>query len=420
MTAGQFYFLSNEITRWVMEKGMNDVEKIGEKIKKDLKKTFENLLSRLGRQESGEIYNLCYNNVKWSGNPMQELDMQTLCQGIMEIRYFMNGIKTKRKSGSWNDDVTIEKIPDDEAYRRCLVGMISMLEFYKEHCRLEFVIKAIEAGMKEKLEGHKNKGAILDRCKGVDITGLILGKTAVADEIKKWAQVEKNKRESGIRRVGHVKRVSEGYCENEQSQGKLEETVNKNLEIMTSLLGIENRNKLKVLTDNDNKYTLSQGELETALEPATNGSKNIDDVIQNLKKEIQQKIQRTDPPSPLPRASPNGGGIGAALAAALSVPGTAIPVVAGVIALPAFLSAFFLYKIFFFKKHNLYGGRRKKRSTFRHELNSLWDNEDSSIEYSRSNLMESVIGTDSATEYSGSNLTEYLSEYSIPYTSSSI
>ncbi|ANQ06960.1 KIR protein [Plasmodium coatneyi] len=89
--------------------------------------------------------------------------------------------------------------------------------------------------------------------------------------------------------------------------------------------------------------------------------------------------------------------------------GAVVPAVSGGLAavgLPTILAfLFYKYKPFFLRKHNhsgngsRSGSRRKKRSTFRHELNTLTDDDDNT----------------STETYSRTNLTETATEYSVPY-----
>ncbi|ANQ09900.1 KIR protein [Plasmodium coatneyi] len=69
------------------------------------------------------------------------------------------------------------------------------------------------------------------------------------------------------------------------------------------------------------------------------------------------------------------------------------------IGLPTLVYIFYKYKPFFLRKHNHSGVRRNKRSTFRHELNTLSEDDDYSTE------VNSTI-----------NSTLESSEYSVPYT----
>eukprot|EP00366_Plasmodium_knowlesi_P001045 XP_002258542.1 SICA antigen [Plasmodium knowlesi strain H] len=154
--------------------------------------------------EAGKI-----TGVQWATNPWERQYKEILCEAILEIKYFMNGVGTKRTTAMKKDAVTIEQLTEGKAYSRCTVGTVALATIYGDHCKLKEVMQKIEQEIepqvKGKLEGHLSKNAQnlrsqLDICEGkVDEIGLMLAKALLQDRIRNWAQDDRKK--------GEMKRV---------------------------------------------------------------------------------------------------------------------------------------------------------------------------------------------------------------------
>ncbi|CAA9986896.1 SICAvar, type I (fragment), partial [Plasmodium knowlesi strain H] len=170
---------------------------IKEKLKEELKSTWENLKSRLEGQEAWEIRGLCFDNKEWTekANSNSGQYVRDLCTALAEIKYFISGVwMTRKKAPGTGDNVEIEKGMDDaKIYSRCIVGAVALSTIYGDHCKLDDVIRTTEKEVDQKLEAHRSTGAQLNKCKGIDRNALLLGKSILQDEMKNWSQAERQK-----------------------------------------------------------------------------------------------------------------------------------------------------------------------------------------------------------------------------------
>ncbi|SBO28332.1 SICAvar, type I (fragment) [Plasmodium knowlesi strain H] len=246
--------------------------------------------------------------------------MELLCQPILEIKYFMNGIKTERKGHGDPKDIapTIETLNEAQRYSRCIVGAVALYTIYGDHCKLKDVIEKIEEEISpkvdEKLEGYlrKDGGNLqnqLNKCEGIDIPTLLVGKALLQDKIKEWVREDraKGKDEGGAWRAGGqlLWRMKQRCTNNRPNDiGKVEQVMGEakenNKGSTATFLGIKSDDKstegalMSEIMEDDDKFSSSKlGEmLNTAVKEAMTGGKNInvDSLVQSIKKGAEKTV----------------------------------------------------------------------------------------------------------------------------------
>ncbi|OTN65104.1 SICAvar type I [Plasmodium knowlesi] len=185
-------------------------KKITEEMKKDLNKEFDELGKWLTRPESNEIHKFCHDEVDWGGGGSQY--EKVLCEGLAEIKYFMNGVETKKagKGRSGNDEeAQITKLTNGKAYTRCIVGAVALSEIYGDHCKLKEVVERVQEkvtdGVEDKLRNHledQGYGNQLNTCQGITMEQLFIGKSILGSTIKEWTKQKRSMGVNGGWRVG--------------------------------------------------------------------------------------------------------------------------------------------------------------------------------------------------------------------------
>ncbi|CAA9991189.1 SICAvar, type I (fragment) [Plasmodium knowlesi strain H] len=197
------------LEKWLQQNGAtvtNGVvsgKSITEKLWEDLKSTYDAFVEEVGTQESFEISKLCETTGKFAPQGGYESGVKTLCQAILKIRYFMSGVKTKRR-GQTHDKRLIDhpvriegNMPPGETFKRCIVGMVGLWDIYQDHCKLGDVIQKVQADVDKKLVDHL-KGqyrANLNMCRSITPEGLTIGRTVLGDRIKQWARHDRGEAE---------------------------------------------------------------------------------------------------------------------------------------------------------------------------------------------------------------------------------
>ncbi|SBO24837.1 SICAvar, type I (fragment) [Plasmodium knowlesi strain H] len=230
-------------------------EKITEEMQKSLRETWGKLKSWLERGESNEIRGLCYEGAGWTRTGgVWDQYMPILCTAVAEIKYFMNGVETKKKMGTRGplktDDIEVEpSMADDEAYRRCIVGAVALSTVYGDHCYVREVLEKVEARANAKLKGYLSKPTMprqLNNCGGVNLEGLLLGKTLLQDEISQWTSSTRQRTEN-YWRVQYLWKLWKSVCaRGKESQGHetvRKENLQENKGSMLSFSGMDSRNK---------------------------------------------------------------------------------------------------------------------------------------------------------------------------------
>ncbi|CAA9991416.1 SICAvar, type I (fragment), partial [Plasmodium knowlesi strain H] len=178
------------------------VDDAAENMKKDLVASWDELSRRLMEQESKDIGNFCESGVSWTerGSTPEGQFVQILCTTVAEIKYFMSGVERRRTehSSRYDKPAVITALTDEEAYRRCIVGPVALSEIYGDHCKLREVIEKVQSGVEIKLIDHFNKDPRnlqnqLNKCEGVDLNALLLGKAILSDKIKQWTLQNREK-----------------------------------------------------------------------------------------------------------------------------------------------------------------------------------------------------------------------------------
>ncbi|SBO20862.1 SICAvar, type I [Plasmodium knowlesi strain H] len=287
-------------------------------MRKSLIDTWEELEKWLTKQESNEIAGFCsQNTVQWPDVQPRgwrwPMYMELLCNAILEIKYFMSGIKTERvtiNGVGTTDDVqaTYEDIDSAEAYRRCIVGAVALKEIYGDHCYLGEVVGKIESEIMNKVKSeHSSRNGMFAECKNITDTEIMVGKALLGDKIRTWTN---GKRKSKLGwRVGSElwKRMTQRCYQGNKGMGKpkheatREENLQKNKATMVSFSGMKDdvngkgpdSVSLADILTNDN-YRLDTTTLENALQVAIkNGTVDpakINVVVKRLEGEAKEKI----------------------------------------------------------------------------------------------------------------------------------
>ncbi|ANQ08487.1 SICA antigen [Plasmodium coatneyi] len=241
MTTQQFHFISKLLTKWIRKHGMDKVDQFGDKVWADFKKIFDELIKRLQAQEPEEIMHLCGSIPGWHDEVSTPYKKE-LCKGMVLVKYFMNGIRG-REQGKKTEEPVVEKLTDIEAYLRCLVGTLTMLELYGDHCKFGEIANYIMELMKGTLSAYHLDGKY-EKCTEVDAGSLTIGQKILGNEVKKWAQVVKR---GGDRKIGLVDQSGKVYCKLEQHHSNKEEQKQKEEESVTMLLGLPDKKVLEEL-----------------------------------------------------------------------------------------------------------------------------------------------------------------------------
>ncbi|SBO29543.1 SICAvar, type I (fragment) [Plasmodium knowlesi strain H] len=288
---------------------LNSGKDIMDKLKEDLEKIFSDLQSRFTGVEAQELADMCFKAGElFDRSSTYVRGMKTFCKGMMEVRYFISGLKSgTKKSAPVQVETTIE---EHEWYPRCIVGAVALSTIYGDNCKLGEVIKKIDEEMKKKLGGHKNNGAKLDKCKGLTNADVLLGKALIGGKIREWALADKARanidatKNKAIQRVGSVMDDRDKLCKQDQGYPSAHNQLKGNTNSMASFLGIvdsakvennDSPNLFDVLVNDD--LTFPPETLQEALAPLVNtdGSGTVDpskvgEVMEQLKKESETTV----------------------------------------------------------------------------------------------------------------------------------
>ncbi|OTN66927.1 SICAvar type I [Plasmodium knowlesi] len=173
---------------------------IQDKLKNYLVQTFDELKGNkwLSKQESYEIGKLCedvHKHVPGVGGTVQQKEfyLKNICKGIAEIKYFMSGVRTARKAGTWDDVEEVTPLTPEKAYAHCIVGAVALAELYGDHCYLEDVINYVSPEVEKMLQTHGGAIQNLNKCKNIAHMELMFGGTLLKDKIEQWTKTERNK-----------------------------------------------------------------------------------------------------------------------------------------------------------------------------------------------------------------------------------
>ncbi|CAA9986407.1 SICAvar, type I (fragment), partial [Plasmodium knowlesi strain H] len=278
-------------------------------MRKNLEETWDKLKGWLMYNGSNEIANFCDRSKGlWPGGNWPGY-MELLCQPILEIKYFISGIKTARDSGSKNDvPPTYETVDNVEAYKRCLVGTVALSEIYGDHCKLKDVIGKVEGQIMDKVKAHykeKGKSVTFHECKGkVDGTTLMLAKSLLQDKIKQWTE-EKRKSNEGWRVGSELWGRMKMRCTNSKNppqslvDARKKEWKESNKGSTAAFLGVKSDDKrsegalMSEIMEDDDKFSSSKlGEmLKTAVAGAITSGNNID--VDRLVQSIKEGAEKT-------------------------------------------------------------------------------------------------------------------------------
>ncbi|ANQ05871.1 SICA-like antigen [Plasmodium coatneyi] len=185
MSTQQFNFLSKLLPQWIRKYGMKDVENIGEHVWKDMESMFNDLRKRIKTDSHVEM-SICADIGK--GETPHVTIKKELCKALVRIIYYVSGIKLPENRGQGNP--TKEKIKKVDLYLRCLVGKVTMIKLFGEHCRIEDVAQYLVGVIKDKLSTH---GAAdkYNQCKLVNYEEINIGKKFIGEGIEKWVKIYK-------------------------------------------------------------------------------------------------------------------------------------------------------------------------------------------------------------------------------------
>ncbi|CAA9990669.1 SICAvar, type I [Plasmodium knowlesi strain H] len=278
-----------------------------EQMKEDLRTTWEELTQWLvGRWESYEISRLCES----AGDILKGEEsnwhrgeyLRNVCKGIVEIKYFMRGVKTIRlKQGDTKDeDPVITPLTNEEAYRRCIVGTVALSEIYGDHCHLKDVIDHISRNVENNLKKkHSQAAKNLDKCKNIDQIALIFGKALLQEEIKRRAQAERAGRKNENWRIWVPWNYWKDVCKvPRRDPTKLQQQREENAQHMTEFLKVGDNSSSSssagtpsisdVLVNDD--YSLDQNTLQKVFRGAMqlDGSFQVGGALQKIRKATEQ------------------------------------------------------------------------------------------------------------------------------------
>ncbi|CAA9989274.1 SICAvar, type I [Plasmodium knowlesi strain H] len=278
-------------------------ENITEQLKEELMKTWKELEDRFKGTEAKELATICSKagEVPTEGIGNGHHSMKTFCKGMMEVRYFISGLKSGNKN---TDPVQVETVQAHEWYPRCIVGAATLSTIYGDHCKLGDVVQKVQGQMNSKLEGHKGKGAELDKCKGLTDSDILFGKSILRDRIRSWAQADRGRantdhsKNRAIQRVGSVMLDRDNMCGTAEKQRK--QQLKNNTKSMTSFLRIgdnaevgssDSRNLFDVLVNDD--LTLPPETLNNILTPIVNTASTGQVDPQEMKTAMEKVAEET-------------------------------------------------------------------------------------------------------------------------------
>ncbi|CAA9990722.1 SICAvar, type I (fragment), partial [Plasmodium knowlesi strain H] len=295
-------------------------EQIATTLKDNLETAFSTLDSWLAeRSESNEIRNLCGKGKEdggkfWRGSGVEPEYRKILCEAILEIKYFMNGVETKKagKGTSPQDETPfVTPLTPEKAYARCIVGMLALSEIYGDHCKLDEVIERVQdkvsAGIQQKLNAYlvPNYRTNLDICKKITNTDLIVGRSLLHDKIKGWTD---GKRAQGNRAIGWRIKMPWQYWQSvcnknkkpEQDDPKLNKLRQQNAESMATFMNLnDTKSNTNDVSLSDilvkDEYKLPESTLKRIVRSAvsddsgTPGASPLN--MENLKQELNKEVQ---------------------------------------------------------------------------------------------------------------------------------
>ncbi|CAA9986712.1 SICAvar, type I [Plasmodium knowlesi strain H] len=281
-------------------------------LKQKLMGTWKELEDWLTHEGSNEMGTLCEDAAASArAGSSEEHYRKNLCKGIAEIKYFMNGIGTRRTIGingkgtDKDDDPVITTLDDAQAYPRCIVGSVALNELYGDHCKLNEVIGHVSDKMEMQLRTHAKAATNFDKCAGITRRDIMFGRTLLHDEIKRWAGDQRKEGENGKGnwRVAYVWKLRGNVCK-EQKKGdltKLQQQRKENAAVTTNFLKLDNRETAgssggatlaEVLSDGN--YKLDTNTLADALNNVIKDGKvetaNVAKVMEKLEEATQKNI----------------------------------------------------------------------------------------------------------------------------------
>ncbi|ANQ07731.1 SICA-like antigen [Plasmodium coatneyi] len=289
MTAQQFYFLSSLLTKWIIEKGMNNVNQFGIGIWAGLGKMFDNLMGTLGPGEEKEIATSCATGMKENGEkitPWGNTEKE-LCKAMIKVMLYTNGLTQKlavRDKVAGEDEVT--------TYLRCLVGTITLIELYGQHCLFGKVLPHVSRVVKQSVQDNK-LSMTENMCYNLNLEEAKVGGKLIGATIKKWVQneIKKGNSANGKNRVLKYDMVmsrSNICTESAGTKGGKGPGAG-----VTSTAGIEELQEVMVKGD-----TVSREDADSIIEEVSNrglteGEEAIKKALKNeLEKIIQDTIQK--------------------------------------------------------------------------------------------------------------------------------
>ncbi|ANQ10583.1 SICA antigen [Plasmodium coatneyi] len=189
-TTRPYQFLTKLLERWIIARGMNDVEDFGKLIWQDLRIAFDDMMNNV-LEDANDEKTMCA-RVGPDGKQMlnRDNDSKELCKMLMKISMWIDGWEQKfnsKKRWHWVPREREKKAKERrlQNYLRCLIGKVTMVGMFKTHCKLGKVAPVIKSNMDEKRkEGKiKNRSGICDE---IDNASLGVGGKLIWEELDKW------------------------------------------------------------------------------------------------------------------------------------------------------------------------------------------------------------------------------------------
>ncbi|ANQ07276.1 SICA-like antigen [Plasmodium coatneyi] len=184
--------LSELIRKWV-EKGRHVQQGIvDDGIWDEMKTIFNNLMGTIAKGEEGMIAEMCATGMNREGENIETWTNKEkeLCKAMLKVMLYTNGLTHNfqiRKGVESEDDVT--------TYFRCLIGTITLVDLYREHCLFDKVIQHVSNMVGGWVGNVQRKGRPDAVCKGIDLKITKMGGQLIGKTIKEW--VEGRKKEVG-------------------------------------------------------------------------------------------------------------------------------------------------------------------------------------------------------------------------------
>ncbi|ANQ09496.1 SICA-like antigen [Plasmodium coatneyi] len=292
MTKEQFNFLSHLLTKWIMEKGMNNVNQFGIGIWAGLGQMFENLMNTLPREQPG-IPKLCAVGEGMNGQKIESWNSREkeLCRNMLAVMLYTNGLTQDlkvRKGIEGEDTVT--------TYLRCLVGTIVLVELYGTHCRFGRVLPHVSRVVKQKVKDNNLK-MTEEMCYNQNLEEAKVGGQLIGATIKEWINERGWKSDTKVRNYKAIETQGKNCTQDATSEGAGSKS---NGSGVTSETGIKEIREI-MKEGKTVSQSIADEVIEKVLEEGlTKGEEGIKKMFESeLEQKIQEAMKKQKSPSTL-------------------------------------------------------------------------------------------------------------------------